>query len=207
MTVFDLRTKAPPPGKTGSLPIELLHRSECKACPLNNQYGLAHPHMEPTGSKRPVVYMLGEAPGADEDKSGEQFVGKAGKTLRSRIPEEWEDHLRWNNCVRTRPRSGDANRPPTPVEIECCRPSVVRDIEASKPRAIFGFGNVPLEWSTGQAGITKWRGRRFPLKVGKHTCWYYPMFHPSYVNRKQDDAEKYVERVLSDIKTLTSVSV
>ena len=61
----------------------------------------------------------------------------------------------------------------------CCRPSVVADIERSQPLTIFGFGNVPLTWISGFSGIMKWRGRRMPVQVGKHICWYYAFQHPA----------------------------
>lgn len=180
-----------------------LHKMECKACPLNTLVGLCHPHMKPTGTDKPLVYMLGEAPGADEDKKGVQFVGASGRVLRWRIPDLWLDKIRWNNCVRTRPPE---NREPTPVEIEACRPSIIRDIEKSKPKAIFGFGNVPLRWITGMkgedaySGITNWAGRRLSVRVGSHDCFFYPMFHPSYVMRSRFFVPKHQGEYGSEIE-------
>lgn len=159
---------------------EMLHKAECAACPLNSQVGLKHPNMKPTGSGTPTVYILGEAPGKDEDKTGNHFIGKSGEVLRDRIPAKWKDKLRWNNVVRTRPPE---NKTPTYIEIECCRPSIVRDIEKSKPKAIFGFGNVALNWATGLSGISRWCGRYMPVKIGSHVCWYFPMYHPSFIVR------------------------
>ncbi|MCI0555466.1 MAG: uracil-DNA glycosylase, partial [Anaerolineae bacterium] len=144
---------------------------------------MRHPKMKPTGSDSPIIYVLGEAPGAEEDAKGKQFIGKAGRTLRRRIPEKWLKDIRWNNCVRTRPPD---NATPGMVELECCRPSVVKDIEETKPKAIFGFGNIPLQWVLSTAtGITNWRGRRLPVNIGTHSCWFFPMYHPSYINRQQ----------------------
>jgi DNA polymerase I-like protein with 3'-5' exonuclease and polymerase domains len=60
---------------------------------------------------------------------------------------------------------------------------VVEDIEKTKPKAIFGFGAVPLSWAVCQSGIAKWRGRRVPIKVGNHVCWFFPMYHPSFILR------------------------
>jgi DNA polymerase I-like protein with 3'-5' exonuclease and polymerase domains/uracil-DNA glycosylase len=77
------------------------------------------------------------------------------------------------------------NREPTQVEVECCRPSITSDVEKTKPKAIFGFGNVPLQWALKQQGITKWNGRHVPIKVGNHICWFFPMMHPSYVGRSR----------------------
>lgn len=166
----------------GANDIAFFHRMECKACPLNAFDG----KLEPTGVANPLVYILGEGAGANEIEEREQFVGQSGQLLRSYIPRKYKaGKLRFNNTVRSRPPH---NATPDQIMIECCRPSVTRDIEQSKPKAIFGFGNVPLEWvSGGFSGITQWRGRKMPVKVGSHTCWYYPMFHPAYLlrNRRQ----------------------
>lgn len=164
--------------KTVSL--KTIYKQGCNVCPLNNQRGNKHPHMDPYGSDKPVAYILGEAPGEQEDRKGIPFVGKAGRTLHLRIPEEFEDQIRFNNCVRTRPPK---NRDPAPLEIECCRPSIIKDIEETKPPAIFGFGNVPLHWVMKQSNITAWTGRRIPVKIGNHTCWFFPIVHPSYAMR------------------------
>lgn len=126
--------------------------------------------------------MLAEAPGKEEDKQGEPLVGESGQLLRPHIPRRFRDHVRINNVVRTRPIDNDT---PDQVSIECCRPSIIKDIERTQPTAIFGFGNVPLEWVSGLSGITLWRGRKMPVKVGKHTCWYYPMLHPAYLIRQR----------------------
>lgn len=177
---------------------DFLHRHGCAVCPLKAEHAmLRHPDMKPYGTKKPVIYMLGESPGADEDKLGRPFVGKAGRVLRMRIPERWDDRLRWNNVVRTRP---PGNRNPTAVEVECCRPSVSADIEQTQPEAIFGFGNIPLEWVMGQQGITKWSGLRFPVKIGSHTCWFYPMIHPSYIARTRRFDPRSAKEYGSDIE-------
>jgi uracil-DNA glycosylase family 4 len=178
----------------------------CNNCSLNKA-ALVHPKMLPTGSKNPLVYMLGEAPGQQEDEDGEQFVGRAGQTLRERIPEEWEGHIRWNNTLRCRP---PGNRDPLPLETACCRHLQEDDIAKSKPLAVFGFGNVPLEWMIGERGIHQWRGRRIPCKIKGHSFWFYPMLHPSYINRIRNDRKKGeewervftadLERALSDVE-------
>lgn len=171
--------------------VEHLRKLQCRACPLRGK-ALYHPSMNPTGAEQADIYILGEAPGEHEDKCGEQFVGNSGKELRRALPKELHDNyrVRFNNCVRCRPMDGASNREPTPVELECCRPSVEEDIAASKPKAIIGTGNFPLRWvlgtSKGLQGVTIWRGRRFPVCVGGHSCWFYPVLHPSYVMRQKN---------------------
>lgn len=194
-------------GKEPSL--ELIHRLECKICPLNKLDTNDNPHMKPTGSKEPLIYILGEAPGKDEDEEGRQFVGESGKVLRARLPKEVLPHVRWNNVVRTRTPKG---RKPEKIEIEACRPSVERDIAATKPKAIFGFGNVPLHWVLGQNGIQKWRGRRIPVEIAGHQCWFYPMEHPLDLLRKRkrngdisEDERAFrfdIQRALDELESL-----
>lgn len=186
---------------TGAPSLDLMHRLECKVCPLNNpmfegrRWINKNPHIEPTGHKKPLIYVLGEAPGADEDANASQFTGLSGQFLRAQIPGEWLIDMRWNNVVRTRPPE---NRTPEFMEIECCRPSVQRDIEATKPHAIFAFGGVALEWATGQTGLNNWRGRRLPVKIGSHVCWLYSFHHPSFIVRERDEYEKKRKRTLRD---------
>lgn len=171
-------------GKTSrKLPIELLHRLQCKVCPLNKLTINKHPHMPASGAKKPIVYVLGDAPGAAEDKNGKHhFIGDSGQLLRQRIPKRWLEQIRWNNVVRTRPPN---NRAPEPIEVEACRPSVEKDIAASKPKAIFGMGAAPLSWATGLSGVFDWRGRRLPVSIGGHECWFYPMLHPALLFRER----------------------
>lgn len=159
---------------------ELLHQGGCYLCPLNCQedFHLDTPHMPPSGSTTPIVYMLGEAPGEHEDKQGVPFIGPAGQYLRERLPNGWTRKLRWSNVVRTRPKDNDT---PSARAIECCRPSIIADIEASKPRAIFGFGNVPLQWAIKRNGILQWCGRRIPVQIGSHACWFFPLLHPAAI--------------------------
>lgn len=155
----------------------------CDGCPLN-EAKLQSPKMKPTGA-RPndtLVYVLGEAPGREEDEQGEQFVGASGKLLRKEIPDDIEDHVRWNNVIRCRP---PGNREPSALEVACCRKQQERDIERSEPKLIVGFGGVPLQWVTGESKIIPWRGRVFPVQVGSHACWYAASVHPAYVLYKR----------------------
>lgn len=160
---------------------ETLYRMGCRACPLNNkETTLRHPKMLATGSKRPLVYTLGEGPGVEEDKLGRQFVGRSGKLLREYVPEDLIPKIRWNNTINCH-KAG--NITPTTVEIACCRSRLVEDIERTRPKAIFGFGGIPLRWAVDEERITIWRGLRIPIRVGDHCCYYYSFYHPSYLSR------------------------
>ncbi len=155
-----------------------LYKNGCISCPLDSfDRALKHPKMPPKGADPALVYILGEAPGAQEDQLGEQFVGESGKLLRDHIPVDYLDFIRWNNSVNCRPPE---NRNPTTDELEFCRGRIVGDIEKTKPDAIFGFGGIPLTWS-GRSNIGAWRGRRFPIQVGEHICWYFAFHHPAFL--------------------------
>lgn len=186
MTLFD---DLPPP-QLKRPEIAELHRLQCLACPLSKVPN-EHPNMPPTGAARPLVYIMAEAPGRNEDEQNVQLIGKSGQIVRALIPRRFKDRVRFNNACRTRPPD---NRTPTWMELECCRPSVEKDIEQSKPKAIFGLGDVALRWVSGFSGVTVWAGRRMPVKIRSHTCWYYPMLHPAYLiyqRRRSRDGEEF----------------
>lgn len=169
-------------GKNATPSLDLIHRLECKVCPLNKLTCNHTPHMAPTGASDPLIYVLGEAPGKEDDDRGAHFYGDGGRVVRARFPKEILGFVRWNNIVRTRTPKG---RAPETIEIEACRPSVVRDIVATKPKAVFGFGKAPLQWVLGQGGMAKWRGRRIPVDIGGHLCWYYAFEDPTELLRKR----------------------
>ncbi len=168
--------------KAGGMSIERLHELECKACPLNHAR-VKSPKMAPSGVDDPLMYVLGEAPGTTEDDEDIQFAGRSGRMLRGYLPRDYEDYTRFNNTIRTHP---EGNRDPTPIETECCRPSVARDIESSKPAGILAVGKIALDWLTKSAmSIEVNRGRRFAVQIGNHACWAFPVMHPSWILREK----------------------
>lgn len=195
-------------GKTKSrkeMPIETMHQHRCRVCPRNNDSNLINPKIEPTGaSKKCRVYILGEAPGENEDKRGRQFVGKSGRLLRDNLPGRWDKHIRWNNTIRCRPPK---NRDPLPQEIECCRKLQEEDIAEHKPEVIVLVGGVPTNWMfpKNKRGIGAWRGRLIPVQVAGHKCFAYPILHPSGVLRRsggskyKSDGQKVFERDLQQL--------
>lgn len=193
-----------------STSVELMHRMECKVCPLNRAPDVLTPKMEPAGSSSPLIYMLGPAPDDEADEAGKPFAGELMQFIKEHMPRQWWKHLRWNNVIRSHPgmTPNKANpippsliKPPDFVAIECCRPSIVRDIEATKPKAIFGFGPLPLKWAMNETHPFHWLGRRSPVQIGNYTCWFYPfpMPHEVLKDRKweghQPDSEMHIARV------------
>jgi len=173
----------------------------CYSCPLNKTFN-KHPNMKPTGVNKPLIYIIGECPGADEDEQGIQFVGKSGKLLRDSIEKLYgnkfiENNIRFNNLVRCRTAS---NRIPSEVEVKNCLPSVIEDIKKSKPLLIIGTGNIPLKALLQLNGITDWRGKFIPLNLGEFSCWYFTLLHPSFILR-ENNFLALEDLFVKDIKT------
>lgn len=173
----------------------LLHQLGCRACPLNRATHLISPKMEATGSENPLIYILGETLSEVEDEEGRQFVGPLGEFVRPRIPGRLRSRVRWNSVLNCHPLH---NRDPEKVEIEACRPRIVADIERTRPAAIFGLGAFALGWSDKPSGIELWRGRRFPIRVGNHACWFYAMRHPSFILHTKRNSYKSDEEIAFD---------
>ena len=160
---------------------DFLHKHGCAVCPLDNAKGLSSPKMLPSGSKSPTILMLGDSPSAADDSAGKLFSGKTGRILRERIPKEWQDRVSWSTIVNCKTTEDSVDN----VAQQCCSSRLEEYVAATKPRAIFGFGGVPLFKLVKQTGIGLWRERRIPIEVGGHACWFYPMLHPSYIMKKR----------------------
>jgi DNA polymerase len=139
------------------------------------------------GSVTPRVVFFGEAPGADEDRQGEPFVGRAGQLLTKIIEAcTWRrEDVYIMNVLKCRPPE---NRNPEPAETANCRPFFERQLEILRPEYIVCVGSVPsqalLETTD---SIGKLRGRFYRYRDSKVLATY----HPSYLLRNPA-AKKYV---------------
>ncbi len=150
--------------------------SECQRCtlgPTRNQFVFG------SGNAGSLLMFVGEGPGADEDRLGLPFVGKAGKLLDRMIDVIGLDRedVYVTNVVKCRPPN---NRNPTPDEIAHCIGILDRQIELVNPKLVVTLGNVPTQaLLPGSPGITKSRG-----SLKKYRDWkILPTFHPSYLLR------------------------
>lgn len=157
------------------LPLHVLHAQQCDVCPLARA-ALLNPRMGPEGPDDAPLYVLGEAPGEQEDKLGRPFVGASGQLLRSELAVP----ARIWNVLRCRP---PANRTPEQVEIECCRPYIAADIAKVRPVVLLAVGAVALRWISGEANISLWHGRYWPVTLRGHRCWCWAVLHPAYILR------------------------
>ena len=138
------------------------------------------------------LMFIGEAPGADEDQQGEPFVGRAGQLL-TRILKamnfEREDVYIANilKCRPDMPAGSFGNRPPTPIEMQTCRPYLLEQIDVIQPSVLVALGAVAVEGLLGtRAAMRELRGRW-------HTYNSIPLmitYHPAYLLRNQAPSEK-----------------
>jgi uracil-DNA glycosylase family 4 len=131
------------------------------------------------GSK---LMLVGEAPGAEEDKQGLPFVGRSGQLLERMLAAIGLDRTKVYiaNIVPWRP---PGNRTPTPVETQICLPFVQRQIELSNPDVLVTIGQPSTGALLGVQGIMKNRGRWFPFQTGTREIRAMPMLHPAYLLR------------------------
>jgi len=149
----------------------------CKACGLAATRKNAVPG---EGVKNPLVMVIGEGPGADEDSLGRPFVGKAGQLLDrmlAAISLYRDKNCFITNTVKCRPPE---NRNPEPGEMAACYPFLEQQILLLKPSLILCVGRVAAQdlLKTG-TGINALRGKFIDLKIGEIIIPVMPTFHPS----------------------------
>ena len=147
--------------------------------------------------------LVGEAPGAEEDRLGEPFVGQAGRLLDnmlSAIGLSRSENVYIANVLKCRP---PGNRNPEPDEVAKCSPHLMKQIELIEPKLIVAMGRFAAQALLGtDATIASLRGRvhRYagvPLIV---------TYHPAYLLRNLPDKVKAWEDLVFARKTLAGNS-
>ena len=140
------------------------------------------------GNRRADLVVIGEAPGADEDRQGEPFVGRAGQLLNSmlRAIGPARQTLYIANVLKCRP---PGNREPKPGEVACCLPYLQQQLDMIQPRLLVAVGRVaaqnllatdtPLARLRGQ--VHRFGARATPLIV---------TYHPAYLLRSPTEKRK-----------------
>jgi DNA polymerase len=156
----------------------------CTACGLcksrsNTVFGVGNPAAD--------WLVVGEAPGADEDRQGEPFVGQAGKLLDAML-ESVERSRQQNvyilNTLKCRPPQ---NRNPNPEELALCAPYLHRQIALIQPKVIFAVGRFAVQALLGkEASIASLRGQRHDYRGIPVVVSY----HPAYLLRNMPDKIK-----------------
>ena len=152
---------------------------DCKKCKLcKNRTNIVFG----TGNKNADIMFIGEGPGADEDKQGEPFVGKAGKLMNEAfkgIGINRED-VYIANIVKCRPPS---NRVPEEDEATACLNYLRNQVILVKPKIIVLLGSTALKNILGKEyGITNTRGRWIERKG----IMYMPTWHPAALLRDEN---------------------
>ena len=169
--------------------------SSCRECPL----GMGRTHPVPgEGPSDPVIMVIGEGPGAEEDRTGRPFVGPAGQYL-----DKWLDAIGLSrdrscfiaNIVKCRP---PGNRDPKPDEAESCLPYLDRQIDILRPKAILSVGRIAIQNLLHTTrGIGALRGDTYEYR-GVPVI---PTYHPSGVLRNPE----YRKPVWEDLRRLQQI--
>jgi DNA polymerase len=164
---------------------------DCRRCKLhegrrNIVFGVGSPHAR--------LMFVGEGPGAEEDRRGEPFVGRAGKKLDEMIAAIGlaREDVYIANIVKCRPPN---NRDPQPDEIGSCSPFLKKQIAAIRPRVIVALGSPAAKTLLDtRVGITKLRGTWHSF-AGVPVM---PTFHPAYLLRAYTPENR--RKVWEDLK-------
>jgi len=164
----------------------------CKRCPLYK--ARAYPVIG-EGNHQAGMMFVGEAPGAQEDKTGRPFCGAAGKILDELLISAGikRENVYISNILKCRP---PGNRDPREEEISACVPYLERQIEAIKPKAICSLGRYSMYFLLEKFGlkeqiqpISKIHGKIF--KTGKGLSLI-PFYHPA-VAAYNSSMKKYLK--------------
>lgn len=159
--------------------------ARCQACDLYKTrthpvFGVGNPHAD--------LLVIGEAPGANEDKQGEPFVGRGGQLLTNMlfsIGLKRED-VYIANILKSRPPN---NRDPLPQEVKACTPFLLRQISLIKPKLILAVGRIAAHFLLAtNAAMANLRGRLF--YYGDRKIPLLVTYHPAYLLRSPREKRK-----------------
>jgi DNA polymerase len=172
--------------------------SSCERCPLS---ATRTKPVFGAGDADADLMFVGEAPGAEEDRQGLPFVGRAGQLLSQLLAGIGlsRDDVFITNVLKSRP---PANRDPQPTEIEACHPYLMRQVELIEPKVIATLGNFATKLITGtRVGITRVRGTPQVHEIAGRTVFVFPLLHPAAALR----TPSLVETLEGDFRSLAEL--
>ena len=172
--------------------------SACTRCPLAEGRTKV---VFGNGNADADLMFVGEAPGAEEDRQGLPFVGRAGQLLTQLLGEIelTREDVFVANVLKCRP---PGNRDPQPLEIETCKPYLTTQVELIQPKVIGTLGNFATKLLTGNpTGITKVRGTPQVHEIGGVTVFLMPLLHPAAALR----TPSLVETLREDFANLSNL--
>ena len=192
-----VRSPATAAEKLERLRLEVI--GECKRCKLHRGrnklvFGVGNADAE--------LVFVGEGPGADEDRQGVPFVGRAGQLLTKMIEAMSfaRDEVYICNVVKCRPPN---NRDPEPDEVDACEPFLKAQLAIVKPKVIVCLGRYAAQTLLRtRTPISRLRGQ-WATYEGIDVM---PTYHPSYLLREEEDPEKKRKReAWSDLQQVMKV--
>ncbi len=170
----------------------------CQRCGLGACRQRAVPGV---GDRQPTWLIVGEAPGEEEDRQGEPFVGRAGHLLDRMLTAlalRRGQGVYIANVLKCRP---PRNRNPQPQEIAQCAPYLWRQIALLQPRIILALGRFAAQTLLAEGGclppqelaatpLGRLRGRVFTARLGTRTVPVVVSYHPAYLLRNPADKAK-----------------
>lgn len=163
---------------------------DCQRCPLHQTRTQA---VFGVGNRTARWLVIGEAPGADEDRQGEPFVGRAGQLLNSMLKAMGlaREQVFIANVLKSRPPN---NRDPRSEEVRECIPYLYRQIELINPTLILCVGRIAAQTLLGtDSPIGKLRGKLHHLPSFESSGNPRPMivtYHPAYLLRSPAEKRK-----------------
>jgi DNA polymerase len=149
--------------------------SDCTRCNLHKTKTKDVPGK---GNPKAEVLFIGEAPGKEEDRKGEPFVGAAGKFLTEMLAEIGMDRedVFIANVLKHRPPE---NRDPLPNEVEACWPYLAKQIELINPKLIVFLGRHAMQRFFPSFIISKVHGQAFRKKWAQREQVFLALYHPA----------------------------
>ena len=157
--------------------------SEIKNCKLKEN---ASNLVFSDGNPNSKIMIIGEGPGANEDKEGLPFVGRAGQLLDKMLNaiNLNREAVYITNVVNFRPPE---NRKPTEREVEMYLPYLKRHIEIIKPKIILLLGSTAMNALLSNTDvISKMRGKWYEIEINRLKIFSIVSFHPAYLLRQPD---------------------
>jgi uracil-DNA glycosylase family 4 len=168
---------------------------DCQKCPLGQSrtrfvFGVGNPNAD--------IMFVGEAPGADEDRLGEPFVGRAGKLLDKILAamKLSRDDVFIANILKCRPPN---NRDPKPEEAQTCEPYLHKQIKLIKPKIICCLGRIAAQrLLQTEMTLGKMRDRWFDYQGTLLMVTYHPaalLRNPEYKRPTWEDMQKLMKKL------------
>ncbi len=160
----------------------------CTRCPLHKTRTQT---VFGTGNIHADLMFIGEAPGAQEDKQGEPFVGRAGQLLDSMLHSIGFNRqtIYIANILKSRPPN---NRDPLPEEVAACTPFLTRQIALIQPKLLVALGRIAAHFLLNTTTpLSSLRGRTF--NYGQSNIPLLVMYHPAYLLRSPQNKSKAYE--------------